>query len=50
MKLLVVGSLTKVPSHPELCAPFVAKLGELIDELTDSPLASVSGFTSFDDG
>ena len=32
MKLLVVGSLRNVPSQPELCAPFVAKLGELIVE------------------
>lgn len=32
MKLLVVGSLKNVPSQAELCAPFVAKLGELIVE------------------
>jgi hypothetical protein len=30
MQLLVVGFLKNVPSQPELCAPFVAKLGELI--------------------
>jgi hypothetical protein len=32
VKILVVGSLKDVPSHPELCASFVAKLGELIVE------------------
>ena len=32
MKLLVVGSLKNVRSQPELCTPFVAKLGELIVE------------------
>jgi len=32
MKLLVVGSLKDVRSQPELCGPFVAKLGELIVE------------------
>ena len=32
MKLLVVGSLRDVPSHPDLCGSFVTKLGEQIVE------------------
>lgn len=32
MKLLVVGSLKDVPSHPDLCGTFVTKLGERIVE------------------
>lgn len=32
MKLLVVGSLSDVPNHPELCACFVARLAEQIVE------------------
>ncbi len=32
MKLLVVGSLRNVPSHPDLCGAFVRRLGERIVE------------------
>ncbi len=32
VKILVVGSLKNVPSQPELCACFVARLGEMIVE------------------
>ena len=46
MKVLVVGSLKNASSHPELCASFVAKLGELIVERGHTLLHGCCG--SFD--